>query len=82
MHLDTVIGYRQRYLQEFGRKETDPRFLQRMPEARNVVVENANWFLMFSGGDRLGAHKRETERRIRQRTEEVTVRRCVFAIYH
>lgn len=32
MHLETVIGYRNRYLQETGRRETDHNFLQHMPE--------------------------------------------------
>ncbi|VDN53941.1 unnamed protein product [Dracunculus medinensis] len=32
MHLDTVIGYRQKFLQEFGRKETDKTFLQHLSE--------------------------------------------------
>ncbi|VDK46992.1 unnamed protein product [Anisakis simplex] len=32
MHLDTVIGYRQRYLQQTGRKETDKNFLQHLAE--------------------------------------------------
>ncbi|CAM9607280.1 unnamed protein product, partial [Choristocarpus tenellus] len=27
-HVDTVLGYRQRYLDRFGKQETDPRFLQ------------------------------------------------------
>uniref|UniRef100_A0A914WZA1 Uncharacterized protein n=2 Tax=Plectus sambesii TaxID=2011161 RepID=A0A914WZA1_9BILA len=28
MHVDTVLGYRQRYLEEFEKKETHPKFLQ------------------------------------------------------
>ncbi|VDN07794.1 unnamed protein product [Thelazia callipaeda] len=32
MHLETVIGYRQKYLQETGRKETDANFLQYQSE--------------------------------------------------
>uniref|UniRef100_A0A183VCK9 Intraflagellar transport protein 80 n=1 Tax=Toxocara canis TaxID=6265 RepID=A0A183VCK9_TOXCA len=32
MHLDTVIGYRQKYLHETGRKETDSNFLQHLSE--------------------------------------------------
>jgi intraflagellar transport protein 80 len=27
-HLDTVLAYRQKYLQEFSKTETNPRFLQ------------------------------------------------------
>jgi intraflagellar transport protein 80 len=27
-HVDTCLGYRQRYLEQFGRRETDQRFLQ------------------------------------------------------
>uniref|UniRef100_A0A8R1TQ96 Intraflagellar transport protein 80 homolog n=1 Tax=Onchocerca volvulus TaxID=6282 RepID=A0A8R1TQ96_ONCVO len=32
MHLETVIGYRQKYLQETGRKETDQNFLRHQSE--------------------------------------------------
>jgi intraflagellar transport protein 80 len=27
-HVDTVLGYRQRFLDQFGKQETDPRFIQ------------------------------------------------------
>ncbi|CAM9334837.1 unnamed protein product, partial [Discosporangium mesarthrocarpum] len=27
-HVDTVLGYRQRYLERIGKKETEPQFLQ------------------------------------------------------
>ena len=27
-HVDTVLGYRQRYIEQFGKRETDQRFLQ------------------------------------------------------
>lgn len=36
MHLDTVIGYRQKFLQEFGRKETDKTFLQHLSEVTDI----------------------------------------------
>jgi intraflagellar transport protein 80 len=28
VHVDTVLGYRQRYLEDFGKTESNPRFLQ------------------------------------------------------
>ncbi|KAH7717434.1 WD40 repeat [Aphelenchoides avenae] len=31
-HLDTVLGYRQRYLEKTGRRETDPNFLKHLSE--------------------------------------------------
>uniref|UniRef100_A0AC34QZP6 Uncharacterized protein n=1 Tax=Panagrolaimus sp. JU765 TaxID=591449 RepID=A0AC34QZP6_9BILA len=32
MHVDTVLGYRQRYLEKTGRKETDPKYLKQLAE--------------------------------------------------
>ena len=31
-HLDTVLGYRQRYLELLGRKEIDPKFLKHLSQ--------------------------------------------------
>uniref|UniRef100_A0A1I7XJL4 Transposase n=1 Tax=Heterorhabditis bacteriophora TaxID=37862 RepID=A0A1I7XJL4_HETBA len=31
-HIETVIGYRQKYLDQIGKKETDPKFLKHMGE--------------------------------------------------
>uniref|UniRef100_A0A915EGZ9 IFT80/172/WDR35 TPR domain-containing protein n=1 Tax=Ditylenchus dipsaci TaxID=166011 RepID=A0A915EGZ9_9BILA len=31
-HLDTVLGYRQRFLEQTGRRETDPKFLKHLSQ--------------------------------------------------
>lgn len=36
IHIDTVLGYRIRYLNETGRKENDPKFLKQLS---NVEVD-------------------------------------------
>lgn len=39
MHLETVIGYRQKYLQETGRKEIDQNFLRYQSEVSMMCLE-------------------------------------------
>uniref|UniRef100_A0A914ZMI5 Intraflagellar transport protein 80 homolog n=1 Tax=Parascaris univalens TaxID=6257 RepID=A0A914ZMI5_PARUN len=44
MHLDTVIGYRRKYLQETNRKETDRNFLQHLSEKNSLRhLLKVNW---------------------------------------
>lgn len=46
-HLDTVLGYRQRYLEKTGRKENDPKYLKQMSQ---VILKkfkvNIRWKLI------------------------------------
>lgn len=37
-HVDTVLGYRQRFLEQFNKKETDQRFIQYASQVNLVIV--------------------------------------------
>lgn len=41
-HVDTCLGYRQRFLEQFGRRETDQRFLQYANQVRFVLILQIN----------------------------------------
>lgn len=43
-HVDTVLAYRQKYLNDFNKKETNERFLQYAEGVSSCV----NWYLFFS----------------------------------
>ena len=73
-HVETVLAYRQKYLEDFGRDETDQRYLQYLNQVMTLFVFIVRMHVLFFGilGEiRLAGCKRARTTGIGRRSEEI-----------